>query len=131
VVVGPPGVKLGTATVTVVPPELVAVEGDGVVAVTVTPVCGVMTVPVTAVDAVDGVPGVPPRARAVCAAAVCLANSSIICIGFSTDGKGETNNPVGTEVVVAAGASDRENVQLEINIALINRVATTMRPRCF
>jgi hypothetical protein len=126
-------VKLGRTT-TGVPPELVGVEGAAVVAVVVTPVCGVSTVPVTAVAGVEGVDseaGVPPEAIAVCASAVCLANSSIISIGFSTEGNGETNKPVGSGVAVVDGASDRENVQLETSTAMTNTVATTKRPRCF
>jgi hypothetical protein len=121
-------VKLGTTTV-VVAAVFVGVEGAGVVGVEVTPVCGVSTVPVTAVEALAGVPGVPPIAWAVCAAAVCRANSSIISIGFSTEGNGETNTLLGIRVGVAAGGCDSENWQLETNTAPINRVATRMRPR--
>jgi hypothetical protein len=107
------------------------VDGVPEVGVAVPPVCGVSTVPVTAVLGVDGVPGVPPVTKAVCAAAVCLANSSIIAIGFSTEGKGETNRPVGINVGVAAGGVESGISQAESNIAPINVSATISKPRCF
>jgi hypothetical protein len=76
------------------------------------------------------VTGVPPFATVVCAAAVCFANSSIIAIGFSTDGKGETNNPVEITVGVPAGALDNDCVQAEINTVEIAKMKTTTRTRC-
>jgi hypothetical protein len=108
---------------------LVGVEGGVLVDVTLG--CGVIIVPVTAVAGVEGVPGVPPEAITVCAAAVSLANCSIISIGFSTEGNGDTNRPVGIMVGVAAGGCDNENVQLDIKTAPISRIATAKRPRWF
>lgn len=78
-----------------------------------------------------GVTGVPPFAIVVCAAAVCLANSSICAIGFSADGNGETNNPVGIKVAVATGAEDSDCSQAEINIVVITKMKIISRPRLF
>ena len=91
--------------------------------------CAVPGVPVISVWGVLGVDGVPPPAVAVCAAAVCLANSSIIAIGFSTDATGETNSPVGNKVGVATGAADKDCVQAEINNVEIMKIeiASTLR----
>ena len=58
-------------------------------------------VEVAGVVTVLGVPGVP---RANAAVWVWAANCWIIAMGFSTDGSGETNNPVGIKVGVVAGA---------------------------
>jgi hypothetical protein len=104
------------------------VDGVPEVGVAVPPVCGVSTVPVVTVL---GVPRVPLETAAVCAAAVCLANSSIISIGFSTEGKGETNRPVGINVGVAAGGCESDISQAESNVAPINISATINKPRCF
>jgi hypothetical protein len=76
-----------------------------------------------------GVPGVSPPATEVCAAAVCFANSSIIAIGFSTDGNGETNNPSGITVGVASGAEDRDCVQAEINIVDTTKIEIASKLR--
>jgi hypothetical protein len=93
-----------------------------------------MTVPagtraVLAVVIAWGVPGTPPAAS-VWAAAVSLANCSIIAIGFSTDGNGETKSPVGSRVGVATGAEDNDCVQAEINMVDITRMKTASKPRC-
>jgi hypothetical protein len=107
------------------------------VAVAITPLCGVKTVPVVAacgvpdVATAPGVAGVPPLATVVWAAAVCLANSSIIAIGFSTEAIGETNKPSGIKVGVAAGAEDKDCVQADINIVDTTKMKTTSIPRCF
>ena len=78
-----------------------------------------------------GVPGVVvPPAMEVCAAAVCFANSSIIAIGFSTEGKGETNSPVGIMVAVTAGACDNDCVQAEIKDVVMINVKIISKPRC-
>lgn len=106
----------------------VGVDGVPEGGVGVPPVCGVRTVPVVSVL---GAPGVPPETAAVCAAAVCLANSSIISIGFSTEGNGETNRPVGITVGVAAGGVESGISQAESKIAPINISATINKPRCF
>ena len=80
-----------------------------------------------------GVPGVPviatPPAATVCAAEVCFANSSIIAIGFSTEGKGDTNNPVAIKVGVAAGTVDKGCTQAEIKVALTIRVTAASDTR--
>ena len=93
-------------------------------------IVAVAGVPVTVVF---GVPGVPvtatPPAAMVCAAAVCFANSSIIAIGFSTEGKGDTNNPVAIKVGVATGACDKDCVQAEIKVVLKMRVTTASDTR--
>jgi hypothetical protein len=86
-----------------------------------------MTVPTTTGC---GVPGVPPFATVVCATEVCFANSSIIAIGFSTEGNGETNNSGGIKVGVAAGAEDNDCVQAEIIIVDITRIKIIRKPRC-
>ncbi len=130
VVVGPLGTTgVKPAAAGVVGTALVGVPGTGVETpgVEVTPACGVMTVPTVVIAC--GVPAVPP-ATDVCAAAVCFANSSIIAIGFSTDGKGETNSPVGSKVGVATGAADSDCVQAEINIVDTIKMKTTSKPRC-
>ena len=77
-----------------------------------------------------GVTGVPPFATVVCAAEVCFANSSIMAIGFSTEGNGETNNPVGINVGVAAGAFDSDCVHAEINMVEITNMEMISKTRC-
>jgi hypothetical protein len=107
------------------------------VAVTITPLSGVVAVPViaaigvVAVTTTPGVAGVPPFATVVWAAAVCLANSSIIAIGFSTEGNGETNSPSGINVGVAAGAEDRDCVHADNNTVVITKINTTVMAFCF
>jgi hypothetical protein len=87
-----------------------------------------MTVPATTGC---GVVGVPPFATVVCATEVCFANSSIIAMGFSTEGNGETNNSGGSKVGVASGAEDNDCVQAEIITLDTTRMKITSKPRCF
>ena len=110
--------------------ELVETPG-----VSVTPVCGVpgvVVVVLVPLIGASGVPGVPvittPPAATVCAAAVCFANSSIIAIGFSTEGKGDTNNPVAIKVGVGP-AWDKDCVQAEIKVVVMTRVTTASDAR--
>jgi hypothetical protein len=77
-----------------------------------------------------GVLGVPPLATVVCATEVCFANSSIIAMGFSTEGNGETNNSGGSKVGVATGAEDNDCVQAEIITVDITRIKIAGKPRC-
>src|SRR3990172_1481844 len=114
--------------VTVVGTE-VALVGVPIIGVTESPACAVINVPVIPACRVDGVNVMPPPAATVCAAAVCLANSSIIAIGFSTEGKGETNNPVGIRVGVAAGACDNDCVQALTKTVMPINVIIAGRPR--
>ena len=117
---GPEDVEAGMAVAAAVL-ALVGVEtlmvGDGVAVgmagsmVAVVPASGVPGVPV--------VTGVPPPAAAVCAASVCLANCSIISMGFSTEAIGETNNPVAIGVAVTIGASETDISQAERMTAAI------------
>ena len=107
-----------------------AVVATAFVGVPGVPTVGTVVVPAALVVIVAGVAGVPPFATVVWAAAVCFANSSIIAIGFSTEGKGETNNPVGITVGVAAGAEDNDCVQAEINKVEIAKMKITTRTRC-
>jgi hypothetical protein len=110
----------------VVGTALVGVLGTATATVGV-PAWGVMTVPTAAGC---GVAGVPPFATVVCATEVCFANSSIIAIGFSTEGNGETNNSGGSMVAVAIGAVDAARVQAETITVDITRMKTTSKPRC-
>ena len=89
VAVGPLGVA-ATGVVAVAATELVGVLGATVAGTVVVPAWGVMA---ALVVTACGATGVPPFATVVWAAAVCFANSSIIAIGFSPVGNGETNNP--------------------------------------
>jgi hypothetical protein len=125
VVVGPLGVEITAAGV--VGTALVGVLGTATVGATTVPAWGVMTVP-TATGC--GVAGVPPFATVVCATEVCFANSSIIAIGFSTEGNGETNNWGGSKVGVATGTLDNDCVQAEIITLDIIRMKITSIPRC-
>jgi len=114
---------------------LVGVLGAPSVGATTVPAAGVMTVPAAGVMTVHttiacGVLGVPPLATTVCATEVCLANSSIIAIGFSTEAIGETNKLSGSKVGVAAGAADNDCVQAEIIKVDIIRIKTASKPRC-
>ena len=122
-VVGPLGVETATG---VVGTALVGVLGTATATVGV-PAWGVMTVPTAAGC---GVAGVPPFATVVCATEVCFANSSIIAIGFSTEGNGETNNSGGSIVAVAAGAEDNDCVQAEIITVDVTRMKIASKPRC-
>jgi hypothetical protein len=131
-VVGP----LGVIITGVVAMALVGVLGVPVIGVDVMPNCGVFVEPPgTEVTGVPpgvrtcGVTGVPPFAIVVCAAAVCLANSSIIAIGFSADGSGETNSPGGIGVGVASGADDNDCVQAAITTVDISRLEMISKPR--
>jgi hypothetical protein len=114
---------LGATAAGVAGTALVGVLG----AATGVPAWGVIIVP-TATGC--GVAGVPPFATVVCATEVCLANSSINAIGFSTEGSGETNNSGGSTVGVAAGALDNDCVQAEIITVDITTMKTTSKPRC-
>jgi len=129
--VGPPGVTVVETAMIVVMTEF-ALVGVPAVAVGVDdPLdCGVVIVPVVMAWGVPGVP-VPPPAAAVCAAAVCLANSSIIAIGFSTEGKGETKNKfVGITVGVEADGVDKDTSQAVIRVEMVINIMTALKPRC-
>jgi hypothetical protein len=52
-----------------------------------------------------------------------------MAIGFSTEGKGETNNPVAIKVGVATGACDKDCVQAEIRVVLMIKVITASDAR--
>jgi hypothetical protein len=121
VAVGPPGV---TVTIT------------GVVATALVGVPGVNAreavaeaIPVTSVPIVPtaGMSGVPLSAATVWLA---WANCSIIFIGFSTEGSGETNNPVGIKVGVVRGACERDTSQDEISSAPISNKLIATRLCC-
>jgi hypothetical protein len=105
----------------------------GTPGVLVTPANGVVSVPVAVGPPAIGVPGVPvtttPPAAMVCAAAVCFANSSIMAIGFSTEGKGDTNNPVAIRVGVTAGAVDKDCSQAVIKVLLMINTTTASETR--
>jgi hypothetical protein len=117
--IGPLGV-VGTVLVGV------PTTGSAVVIAIAVSACGVVAVP-SAINC--GVAGVPPFATVVCATEVCFANSSIIAIGFSTDGNGETNSSGGIKVGVAAGAEDNDCVQAEIITIDITKIKMIGKPR--
>ncbi|GMV32508.1 MAG: hypothetical protein AMXMBFR60_03370 [Chloroflexota bacterium] len=64
-------------------------------------------------------PVAPAPEADVCAASVCLANCSIISIGFSTDAIGDTKSPVGIGVAVSAGGGAMDLSHAETTTAAI------------
>jgi len=51
-------------------------------------------------------------------------------MGFSTEGKGETNNPVGINVGVEAGGEDKDTSQAEINVEMVMNIMVACETRC-
>jgi hypothetical protein len=99
-----------------------------VVAIAFVGVPGVPVVDGVVSPGVRGVPVTPPPATEVSTAAVEVpfANSSIIAIGFSADGNGETNRFGGIKVGVTAGACEYDCVQAEIIITQIKMITASL-----